>query len=267
MYKDESSLIGKKDERFEHTSVYISYKFVSINNSCTDDMNEQMQLSLSLIKDLDLDNWEPKLSPSTDRIFMGNNSSSPNTSLVGFNVNPPPSKRSSLPPPNNSFYSTTTTITKKEIQEEKKKRFSVPAVISRTSTPILETPNPLERLSPDLSSRYMTYPPKRKKFFNKRSSTEKYKLNEHGKKTLQFRTSYLNWCEKLKVQPAPELLRSLKIALRNQTPFVRLSICHAGVDNIHVQALVQALKTHDGINEILLNHNGISDTVSIIIKI
>src|SRR5690606_8827371 len=117
------SLIGKKDERFEHTSVYISYKFVSINNSCTDDMNEQMQLSLSLIKDLDLDNWEPKLSPSTDRIFMGNNSSSPNTSLVGFNVNPPPSKRSSLPPPNNSFYSTTTTITKKEIQEEKKKRF------------------------------------------------------------------------------------------------------------------------------------------------
>lgn len=104
----------------------------------------------------------------------------------------------------------------------------------------------------------------KKKYYKPSSNSgDNFSLTPVGKKTFQFKNTYLHWCEKLKISPAPELLRTLKLALRTQQPFVRLSICHAGVDNSHVQALVHALKTHDGVNEILLNHNSITDDVCI----
>lgn len=88
---------------------------------------------------------------------------------------------------------------------------------------------------------------------------KRFASSPEGKRTYQFRSAYLTWCEKLNVTPAPELLKSLKNSLKSQTPFVRLSICHAGIDNTHVQVLVNSLKGNNGINEILLNHNGITD--------
>jgi hypothetical protein len=90
----------------------------------------------------------------------------------------------------------------------------------------------------------------------------KYSLTSEGKKTSQFRINYLNWCEKLKFPPAPELLRTLKNCLRMQAPFTRLSICHANVDNVHVEAIINTLQYENSVNEILLNHNVITDEVN-----
>jgi hypothetical protein len=90
---------------------------------------------------------------------------------------------------------------------------------------------------------------------------EKYATNQEGKQLLQFRNNYLNICEKLKLLPSNELLRNMKTCIRNQTSLKRLSICHAEIDDDHIKAIVSSLKYYDEIQEILLNHNNITDEV------
>ncbi|KAL9653018.1 hypothetical protein ABK040_015533 [Willaertia magna] len=109
--------------------------------------------------------------------------------------------------------------------------------------------------------------------------------NEATKKTLALRSQYLNYCKQYNVEPSQEMIRSLKTSIKNQEPFSKLSICHAQVDDNHVKVLIQSLHscqqqgnnknntrktnslaTYD-VNEILLNHNQITDKgASLIIK-
>eukprot|EP01080_Neovahlkampfia_damariscottae_P001451 gene1451-12070_t len=88
---------------------------------------------------------------------------------------------------------------------------------------------------------------------------EKYATTQEGKQIVQFRTNYLNICEKLKILPSNELLRNMKTCIRNQQPLKRLSICHANIDDAHIKAIVSSFKYYDEIQEILLNHNNITD--------
>jgi Ran GTPase-activating protein (RanGAP) involved in mRNA processing and transport len=105
--------------------------------------------------------------------------------------------------------------------------------------------------------------------------------NSHSKKTYRFKNLYTQWCEHYDCIPTQELIRSLKSTIRNQVPFQRLSICHAGIDDRHVKAIVNTLldipvnskgyhisgtdmDTYD-VNEILLNHNEITNEGCIVL--
>jgi Ran GTPase-activating protein (RanGAP) involved in mRNA processing and transport len=87
----------------------------------------------------------------------------------------------------------------------------------------------------------------------------------NGRKAYRFRTAYLANCQKNNVIPSTELIRALKTSIRTQQPFQRLSICHAQIDDIHVRVLIESLALNEqneepyDINEILLNHNNITD--------
>ncbi len=81
---------------------------------------------------------------------------------------------------------------------------------------------------------------------NNNASSEQYLqkfANSHpnSKKTFHFRNLYVQWCSVLGRAPTQELVRNLKNTIRAQTPFQRLSICHAGIDDEHVKALVNTL--------------------------
>ncbi|KAG2388336.1 hypothetical protein C9374_000500 [Naegleria lovaniensis] len=115
-------------------------------------------------------------------------------------------------------------------------------------------------------------------------------LNDVVKRTLHLRSQYLSLCDQYGVKPSQEIIRLLKVAIRNQDPLTKLSICHAQADDEHVKALVNALisfqdrnrprkgltsnsststssssssinavTTLFDVNEILLNHNKITD--------
>ena len=113
------------------------------------------------------------------------------------------------------------------------------------------------------------------------SPTQLSITNDAAKRTLQLRTQYLTFCDMYSVKPSQEVIRLLKSAIRNQEPLVKMSICHAQADDDHVKALVHALtavvvskgsnnrskgvpslaqsNTLFDVNEILLNHNKITD--------
>ncbi|KAF0976899.1 hypothetical protein FDP41_004194 [Naegleria fowleri] len=109
-------------------------------------------------------------------------------------------------------------------------------------------------------------------------------LNDVVKRTLHLRSQYLSYCDQYGVKPSQEIVRLLKVAIRNQEPLMKLSICHAQADDEHVKALVNALISFQDrtnrsrksvnsnttsssnnsitlydVNEILLNHNKITD--------
>ena len=86
--------------------------------------------------------------------------------------------------------------------------------------------------------------------------------SNHQMQAYQFRQNYIVACERAKVLPSQDLLRALKNHIRNgNNVFTRLSICHAQLDDNHVKLIVNAMKQArlTTLNEILFNHNTISD--------
>src|SRR5207253_1445038 len=69
----------------------------------------------------------------------------------------------------------------------------------RKDAPKLELPKEVLRVRPRKDSK---------------KEVDKFSASPDGKKLSLFRSAYLNWCDKLKIVPASELLRNMKLSLK-----------------------------------------------------
>lgn len=145
---------------------------------------------------------------------------------------------------------------------QKKTSFAAQQQQQRASTmsPTLfsNSPQPYS-MSPQLSSSPMSSkPPHQQEAYLQKLSQQ----SPAQQQAFQFRKLYLDACDKQKIAASQDLLRALKNHIRSTaTPFTRLAVCHAQLDDNHVKIIVQALKQAKitSLNEILFNHNLVSD--------